>query len=125
MIDIEIKTIPHMMQRYPTVGDYFTRDDKTRFFISEMSNWRYETLVAIHEVVEQALTRYRGIAEHEIDDFDQLYELNRPDGDLSEPGDNPAAPYHYEHVFATSIERMVAQALGVNWEEYDRTVGEL
>ena len=122
MLAIEIKTIPHEMQRYPTVGDYFCRDGKSLFFVSDLDDWRYETLVALHEVIEEALTRLRGISEEEISDFDMAYERDRIAGDNSEPGDSPKAPYHHEHVFATSIERLVAQALGVNWQEYDAAV---
>jgi hypothetical protein len=35
-----------------------------------------------------------------------------------EPGNDPPAPYHREHVTTTIIEAILAQALGVNLEEY-------
>ena len=33
-----------------------------------------------------------------------------------------SAEKHREHVFATKVERLLAQELGVNWSAYDREV---
>jgi hypothetical protein len=35
-----------------------------------------------------------------------------------EPGDDPAAPYHFEHQAAETAEHALAQALRVNWRSY-------
>jgi hypothetical protein len=40
----------------------------------------------------------------------------------AEPGNNPKAPYHQEHMFASKVERMLANELGINWTAYDREV---
>ena len=40
----------------------------------------------------------------------------------AEPGNNPKAPYHQEHMFASKVERMLANELGVRWNAYDREV---
>jgi hypothetical protein len=42
-----------------------------------------------------------------------------------EPGDSSEAPYHKEHVFATKIERMIADELGVDWDVYEKHLDEV
>jgi hypothetical protein len=87
-----------------------------------MKNWKYELLVAVHELVEMALCVDRGVAEESVNAFDIAYETNRDLGDEDEPGNQPNAPYHREHVFATKLERLLAEELGVHWDDYDKTV---
>jgi hypothetical protein len=129
---IEIKTIPHEKQRYETVGDWqILPDGSLKIAVSEMGNDDYAFLVAIHEAIEVWLCKKRGITTEQVDTFDIVFEQNRADDDDSEPGDHPDAPYRKEHFFATSIERLLAAELGVDWEtyssvaEYDKTVTEL
>lgn len=123
---IQLRTIPHESQRYPTVGDWQISEDGTiAIDVSDMGNEDYAFLVAIHEAVEVWLCRKRGISQESVDAFDIEYEKNRPDGDFSEPGDDTNAPYFKEHQFATMIERQVAKELGVNWDEYNHAVESL
>lgn len=117
---IKIETIPHKRQRYPTVGDWYLDKSGTIVVrVSRMGNWRYEVLVAVHELVELLLCEHRGISQAAVDKFDKDYEANRKPGDDSEPGDDPKAPYRREHFFATSIERLLAAELGVDWAKYE------
>jgi hypothetical protein len=118
MLNIEIKTIPDDTQRYNTVGDYWKKDGKDYLRISDMGSWKYEMLVAIHELVEEMLCRARHISDSSITNFDERYEKHRKYGVLDEPGDDKHAPYHKEHAFATKIEKLCSDELGVNWEEY-------
>lgn len=122
MLDINIKTIPDGSQRYNTVGDYWKENGQENFRISDMHNWKYEILVGLHELVEESLCRTRGISEEAITAFDEQYEKRRKYGVLDEPGNDPSAPYHKEHLFATKIEKLVANELGVNWEEYNDAI---
>jgi hypothetical protein len=62
------------------------------------------------------------VSQAAVDRFDQAYEPRRKPGDDSEPGDDPKAPYHREHMFASKVERMLANHLNVNWGAYDREV---
>lgn len=125
-MQIEFKTIRHDKQRYPTVGDYFKVGKYIwKFFVSKMNNEDYEFLVFLHELVEWKLTQKRGISEESITAFDTEFEKNRPDGNLEEPGHDPKAPYHREHVFAEKIERAMAEELGVDWDTYDKVVNDL
>lgn len=121
-----IKTVDHHEQRYPTVGDYFTNTVGMRIInVSRMDNPDYEFLVALHELIESHLVQKRGIPDSSIDWYDTEYERTRAAGDESEPGDDPGAPYHREHRFATIIERLVAHELGVDWWNYERKVNSL
>jgi hypothetical protein len=123
---IHVETIPHSEQRYPTVGDYWSADGVQHIRVSHMVDWRYEVLVAMHELVEMALTRHRGISEPRITEFDLEFERSREQGrGFSEPGDHPDAPYRKEHFFATNIERLFAAELDVDWFVYDEYVESL
>lgn len=121
---IHIESIPHEKQRYPTVGDYWEEDggiEQVR--VSELPDWRYEALVAVHEMVEMILTKHRNISEEMISAFDIAFERDREAGKvLGEPGDDPRAPYRREHFFATNVERLLAAELGVDWGAYETLV---
>ena len=124
---IDVKVIPHNQQRYETVGDWYFNQDNNRLTIrvSSMRNRKYEFLVALHEQVEAMLCLERGICEKEITLFDMKFEAAREDGNTDEPGDDPAAPYKREHFFATSVERLMASELGVDWRLYEEAVNSL
>jgi hypothetical protein len=119
---IVVETIPHKSQRYPTVGDWRVKPDGLHITVSKMSDQRYEFLVAMHEAIEAYLAIHAGVSPEAVDRFDRAYGAKRKAGDYSEPGDDPRAPYHREHVFAEKIERLLAAQLGVDWTKYDREV---
>ena len=123
MLKIQIETIPHDQHCYPTVGNYWDDSDGTlQVRVSEMGDPRYEFLVAVHELIEKELCRQRGISEPEITRFDVQFEEERERGlhdPDKEPGDDPSAPYHRDHVFATKLERMLAREMGVDWDAYE------
>jgi len=126
---IAVETIPHAQQRYPTAGDYWWDDDGTfQVRISDLGDWRKELLLAVHELIEMGICRYKGIEEQDITDFDIAWEKHRAAGlvmTVDEPGNDPAAPYFNEHGFASAIERICAFQLGVNWIEYNQAMGAL
>lgn len=122
-MNIVIKSIPHSEQRYETCGDYWEDPDGTiQFRVDKMKDWRYEWLVIIHELIEKALCKQAGIKDTDIDAFDKNYEANRTNGDDSEPGDAPDAPYRKQHLFATGVEKCLAAELDVDWATYDAVV---
>jgi len=116
---IVIEVIPHDKQRYPTVGDWY-RDENNDLVIkvSDLGDRRYEALVAIHELVEVLLCDEANIDQKVVDDFDMAYEKNRLPSDKSEPGDDPKAPYYFQHQYASLIERMLSAYFKVDWEKY-------
>ena len=125
---ITIVDVKHDQQRYETVGDWQWRDknkENLLITVSDMKNWKFNFLVAFHEQVEVMLCKARNIKQEDVDDFDMAYEARRQEGDTSEPGDDPMAPYYNEHQFATKIEKMMAEELGVEWSEYDKTVSSI
>ena len=120
VLNIEIRTIPDSAQRYSTVADYHVERDREVVSVSDMGDWRYEMLTAIHELVELSLCRHRGIGDDVIDAYDIKFNKGRAEGDASEPGDREDAPYHKEHAFASFIERELARELGVDWDAYSK-----
>jgi hypothetical protein len=132
-VKISIESVPHSEQRYKTPGDYFWSDSKydTGYLtirVSKMKDWRHEILIIVHELVECVLCKYFNIRETDITAFDENYESERKEGFHStedEPGNDPASPYRTEHFFAESVERLVAVALRVDWEQYSREVNSL
>lgn len=125
-LDIVIKTIPHEGQRYATVGDWqWKSDGRLVITVSDMKDWKKEFLVARHELDEVMLCRARGITQEQVDRFDIDYEASRLEGDTSEPGDSLDAPYRAEHFFATSIERLLAAELKVDWTNYEEVINSL
>lgn len=125
-MDITIKIIPHGQHRYETCGDWWSDDDagNLELRVSDMGDWRKEALVAVHELVEVLICKQRGITTEQVDVFDKAFEATREEGD-EEPGDDPACPYRREYFFATSIERLLAAELGVDWAEYDKAIADL
>jgi len=101
--------------------------------VSELSGWKKEMLVALHELVEVLACKHAGVTQESVDAFDIEYEKQRAEklADTSiseadraliaidEPGDDPAAPYVKQHCLATGVERLMAAALDVNWHEYE------
>jgi hypothetical protein len=114
-----IEVIPHKDQRYETAGDWFWTGDNLTIKVSDMGDWRYNATVAVHELIEALLCKHDGISQDAVDEFDIDFEKNRTQDDTSEPGDDPAAPYHRQHCLATSVERMLIAELQVPWQIYD------
>lgn len=125
-MDYKIETVGHLTQRYETVGDYWwPRDKLTQVRVSDMSNEGYELCVMIHEMIEAHLCALRGITDEVITKYDEAFNIKLAEGSVdenSEPGDQEDCPYHKEHVAATAVEKAVAEALGINWDEYDKAV---
>ncbi|MDG6901125.1 MAG: hypothetical protein JRM80_04110 [Nitrososphaerota archaeon] len=119
-----ISQVPHRKQRYETVGDWIP-GKPAQIRVSRMKDQRYVFLVALHEMIEYELCKMHGITDKEVVAFDVNFEaerlMNLHPVD-AEPGDHPKAPYRSEHEFATMIEMMVAQKLGVSWSDYEKTV---
>ncbi|MDO8557292.1 MAG: hypothetical protein Q7R98_02400 [Candidatus Jorgensenbacteria bacterium] len=122
---IAVKTIPHKSQRYETPGDWWWKNNDLEIRVSRMDNWKYESLIAIHEIVEAVACKTHGIKQKRVEKFDIAYEKNRKEGDMSEPGDEPNAPYNFEHGLATGVERIIAVFLKVKWKDYDKKVNGL
>lgn len=128
MLNITIKSIPHKEQRcYGNIGDYWEENEgrELQVRVSALSDWRYEFLIVIHELIEYYLCKRKGIDELAIQSFDEEWYNQEELGikhDVTEAGDDPAAPYHWQHVTATAIEHVLAYLLNVDWPTYENEV---
>jgi hypothetical protein len=124
-----LETIPHDKQRYETVGDWIPNESEDgsggTIRVSDMGNDDYAFMVGIHEMIKFYLCSKKGVTDETVTAFDTQYEADREKGlhgPDEEPGDDPGAPYKSEHFFATTIERQLCDKLGIDWNEYDKTV---
>lgn len=134
-VSIEYRVVGHGEQRYATVGDWEVGEEGMVIRVSEMGEGRYNLLVFIHELIEAMMCKEVGVGQGEVDEFDREYEEARAQdgrrlapcecGFYEEPGDDPHAPYHVQHMTATKCEKIIAKALGVEWEEYEAAIGGL
>lgn len=118
-MNINIQVIEHEEQRYDTCGDWwFDAEGTLQIRVTKLSDWRRESLIAVHELVEVLMCKHDGISTQVVDDFDKAFEAARAPGNEDEPGDSPAAPYVRQHCVATGVERILAAQLGVDWQTY-------
>ena len=117
---INIQTIPHSTQRYPTAGDWWLDPDQTwQIRVSDIGDWRMQFLTALHEMCEMALCHATGISAESVDAFDFNWTLKGNPPFINEPGDDPESPYYDAHQKASAIERQMAANLNVHWAAYD------
>jgi hypothetical protein len=119
-VDIHIEIVDHDTQRYETLGDWIFSGEDLYIAVSSLNDWKMEALIGIHEAIEAILCKHNGVTEESVSEFDIKFEKDRKPGYIDEPGDSPYAPYRKYHSIATSIERMLAEWLDVNWQEYER-----
>lgn len=114
-----IEVVPHITQRYNTIGDWQKFGDTLSIKVSDLGDWKKEMLVAIHELTETLLCMSDGVSEEEVDKFD----IGHPE--LHEPGDSVDAPYHEQHKIALEVETIVMNGLHVDQEEYENKMEDL
>ena len=112
---IVMEVIPHGDHRYDTLGDYWIEGDTWHIRTSDMGDWRYNFSVLLHEFVELALMTHKGIKEEDVLAFDLAVSPDSPYAD--DPGFDPKAPYHVEHVYADCMERLIAPHLGMSFTD--------
>ena len=120
---VNIATIDHKDQRYATVGDWYQEGGVLQLRVSKFGKHalasKYEFLVAIHELIEHQLCKYYGVTEAQVDAWDLMHE------DSEDPGSLPGCLYGAAHTIATSIEMVLAQKLGLDWNAYGEAVERL
>lgn len=143
---IDIRTVPHHEQRYPSSGDWFWTTEKgtpcpsggegcevLNICVSRMTDPRYEFCLAMHELVEAMLCYFAGVSQSVIDDFDIPHEVAHARGDahypcgcprqlLSAPGDDIHAPYRKQHRLADLFDYGLAAIMGLDRDDYDAQV---
>lgn len=116
---LEVHVIPHDQQRYETVGDWIPGDPARgvphKIVVSETGNETSNVACALHELVEFWLCKLRHIPECIVSDFDKRFEGE-------DPGADPEAPYHEEHMTATALElAFIAACRRPTIAEYNRS----
>lgn len=113
----EAKSVDPSLMRYVTTGDWEIIGDLVSITVADYG-MRDESafLVALHELVESFLCNKAGIKEESVSQFD----IENPS--LEEPGDSTLAPYHKQHMIATEVERIVCNAMGIDWDEHNNWV---
>ena len=122
---ILIRFIQPENHRYSTCGDwlYDAESHTVEVRVSLMGDWRSELAVAIHEALEAVACVAADVSEVDVTVFDELF--NRAEhNDNEEPGDDPKAPYHKQHVAATAVEKSVCQSLELYWDFHENMVFE-
>lgn len=113
---IHILFVTQAEQRYATLGDWQFVPELSllRIRVTQMPNQHMSWPIALHELAEALLCHARGLTTAQVDAWD----IHGPGKDLHEPGDDPRAPYHTEHMAADDLEIQFAQALGFTADEY-------
>jgi hypothetical protein len=110
---ISIKTIEHSLQRYNCLDDWrILYNEDLDVIVSNTGLLEYNALILIHGLIEAVLCNIHGITTEQVDKWD----LKCKDDD---PGMNPKAPYHSEHMDAIAIEKIVCCMFGLDWKQYE------
>lgn len=121
-INIEVIARAKMRPEVDGADWWFDVQGNLQVRVCPMSNWKHETLLAIHEAVEAVMCKSNGVSQKQVDEFDAAYDKTH-DTDV-EAGDDPGAPYAREHCFSTAIERILCAEMGVAWAVYDHELNE-
>lgn len=116
---VRIEFVEPEDQRYNTVGDWQLIDDGLLLITANNypDNPEYSMAIALHEFIEAVACIQAGITSEEVDEFD-MGEGTK----YSDPGNSACAPYHIQHVIATSIERNFANHLSIKWADYEKAL---
>jgi hemerythrin-like domain-containing protein len=101
------------------VGDwYHQKSGGIKVEVAETGNQDYDFLLMLHEFVESYLCQRHGVKEETVNKYDLESKVANPGAELD-------SPYKREHSVAEGVERLVAEALGVDWVAYDKHTDEL
>ncbi len=124
---VNVLTIPHNLQRYDTLGDWFTENGVLHIHVSRLRDWRSELAIAVHELIEAVMCDQAGITAEMVDEFDFEFVWRQESGEIppeAEPGAAPGCPYASQHAVATEVERLLVELLGLKWDPHEQTCQE-
>jgi hypothetical protein len=115
---IEFKVVEPAAMRYPTAGDWeWLPDGALKLTVPDYGTTESGALlILMHELLEAFLCKRDGISDEAVTKFD----TENPK--LEEPGDDPRAPYHQQHLVAMAAERNLADGMGVDWDSHNHWV---
>ncbi|MHB8084283.1 MAG: hypothetical protein ACYDHZ_00455 [Dehalococcoidia bacterium] len=113
---ITITGLPPEKMRYPgTHVDYYDKGPHACIDVIQQENPLHEYLLAIAALVKYVLIKARGISIDEIEQFDKVHGADFASTD-------PSAPYYYEVQFASIIENLMCNELGLKYHEYKASI---
>ncbi len=115
---IEFRIIPRgcMRTQYDDGYDYWVDEKGTlQIRIAEFENPDFAIFWAIHELLEAWRCAKAGIPLEAIEKFDALHK------DHEDPGSLPDAPYHKQHMQSLTIQHILCEQDGYNYDEYLET----
>lgn len=122
---ILIEVIDHKDQRLPgNIGGDWKFDEKGNLTVcvSDMGDWRYNFLLARHEMDEAILCKIAGITTEMVD----ADELNaKPTDDPDSLTGYPGSCYQEQHNDALVAEWIMSKNLYVDWETYGKAFSSL
>ena len=123
---IEVRFVQPAAMRYDTVGDWQYIDRRLVITIARPVGTPMVSpaLVAIHELLEAMFCDWHGVSQETVDAFDTSPARKGSEYE-DEPGLDPTAPYHWEHMSADLIERTIAALIGLGWDIHDKTVARM
>ena len=105
---ITLKSVDPVSMRHVTAGDWeWLPNGELKCSVAEYGNEDGEFLVNLHKMVEGWLCRKAGIREDEVSAFH-----------IS----NPEAPHHKQNQTATEVEKIVCEAMSIDWEAHKEWV---
>lgn len=129
-MEIHIKTIIiEKMRISGSLGDYwYDSDGVLQIRVADLGDEFMEKSICVHEIIEEALTKKRGLLEPDIQAFDEYHDMRIKQGLVSpekEAGYDENAPYRNEHTFCDSVERMMFAMANIPWSDYEEKVNSL
>lgn len=123
-MNLHATIIPEEQQRSEVNGAdwFFDASGDLQVRVSPLSDWRYEILLQVHELIEAILCAHDGVPQSAVDQFDLEYDKTHTFD--TNAGDDPKAPYKIQHSVATAVERILAAHMKVDWETYDKELAQ-
>lgn len=117
--EIRIQFIKPEEHREPGLyaDDYWWNGNILEVRITKLKPFIYSLFLLVHALIEIIGVLIDGIKFEEIEKWDRKCKDE-------EQGDNPKAPYHVQHKFATQIEMTCVGWFGKLWTKYNQAIYE-
>jgi hypothetical protein len=115
---IIIESKPFAQMRYPTTGDWYEKNNNIHVDTILTDDWRVNISIAIHNIIEKFLCDAVNIKGEDVDAYSKAHHLE------DDPGLNPDAPHHDQHMLADKIERIIHTELGLSRKKYEYKINQ-
>jgi hypothetical protein len=115
---IIIEHKPFSKMRYSTVGDWYDKEGNIHIDTILTDDWRVNISIAIHNLIEKFLCDNSNVKGEDVDKYAMNHHLE------DDPGLNPDAPHHDQHMLADRIERLIHTELGLSRKKYEYKINQ-